>query len=71
MKLIVFLKNKKQVVIQDGKRFLQQRQKGRKRIVLSSKKNESIERHEIRDFIQARYYQICKHLFVEQSRLSY
>lgn len=68
MKLIVFLKNKKKVVIQDGSRFLKEWSNGSKKILLSRKKNERIERHEIRDFIQARYYQFCKHLFAGHRR---
>ena len=70
MKLIVFLKNKKEVVISDGKHFLQQRYNGSKSILMSSKRKKvkKIERKEIKDFIQARYYHIFKEVFVPIKR---
>lgn len=70
MKLIVFLKNKKEVVISDGRHFLQQRYNGSKNILLTKrkKKNKAIARRDIKDFIQARYYHIFKEVFVPIKR---
>lgn len=68
MKLVVFLKDKRKVVIRDGKYFLSQWYKGSKEILLTKKKKITVARHDIKDFIQARYYELCKHLFVTDKR---
>lgn|GEM_PF-6192204 len=70
MKLIVFLKNKKEVVINDGKHFLEQRKSGSMKIILSKRKEKTkaIARRDIRDFIQARYYHIFKEVFAPVKR---
>lgn len=70
MKLIVFLKNKKEIVINDGRHFLEQRQSGCNKIVLTKrkKKSKSLARRDIKDFIQARYYDIFKEVFVPIKR---
>lgn len=68
MKLIVFLKNKKEVVIHDGKSFLKQWHTGNTKISLSKRNKNVIQRHEIIDFIQARYYQMFKQVCVESKR---
>ncbi|MBP6911117.1 hypothetical protein KBC03_06065 [Patescibacteria group bacterium] len=70
MKLIVFLKNKKEIVIHDGKHFLQQWHTGSQKIFLSKrkKKQKALARRDIKDFIQARYYQIFKTVFMPTKR---
>lgn len=72
MKLIVFLKNKKEIVIQDGKHFLNQWYNGSKKILLTKrkKKSKAIARQDIKDFIQARYYHIFKNVFI-RTRMAY
>lgn len=68
MKLIVFLKNKKEIVIKNGKSFLAQRYKGKGNIIVSKKHRLSVRRELIKDFIQARYYTIFKKAYMPQKR---
>ena len=63
MKLIVFLKNKKELVVNDGRKFLSEWYKGSKVIALTRRgKNKLVKvaRHEVIDFIQAHYYDLFK-----------
>lgn len=71
MKLVVFLKNKKELFTSDWKYFLTQRYKGCKNIILKSGKVKlSIPRTEIKDFIQRRYYNLFKQLLSNQMQYS-
>lgn len=70
MKLIVFLKNRKELVIHDGKNFLKQWHTGCQKILLSKrkKKQKALARRDVKDFIQARYYEIFKTVFMPAKR---
>lgn len=72
MKLVVFLKNKKEVSISNGKYFLKQRYNGYKNIVVKTGKiKRSVPRTQIKDFIQTRYYSLCKQLIYKGANYAY